>query len=680
MAADCGERGFDQMLEHRALARLGAVRRLGDAAVEIGQFRGGEARRTGHALAQNQLGMFAQLLDRGGGGLDHVAELGVVADAQAGDAVALRVIQLQRGDHAAGIVAQAPLGVQFAIVAGGDHARRRRCAREADRRARPTGVSRSAGSSASAALARASAAGTGGISDAAARSATATPSRMAARSRGTPRPSASRPSARAISGAPRSAARSSAAAAGLASSHDQASCRSTMSAGSSSGADRKSESSRAPAAVAVRCTAPSSECRVSPVAGANDLQIGARRRVDRHAPGLALRRGASQPRQRAGLGGADVVERRRGGDRLAIREFAKGIERGGGEGLGEPPARDQRRRHGGLGRALGLPLAERQTGGSQDFRRIEPAQECRQSVARNGGGLEQAGGDVEPGGADALLPDALLPGVLLFGRQRQQQIGPRGVEQRLLDDRSRRDQAHHAAADRGFAARGFRVVQLLGDGDAPAAADQPREIGFGAVHRDAAHRDRRARVLAARGERDVERRRGGFRVGEEHLVEIAHAEEQQRVGLLGLQREPLRHGGGGTIGRRDRADAVHERRCSRLRCGCEARRRSQPDDHGTGLAGAGGAILGDERAWLPQGEPLQAIAEGCVWEIPPRPARTVAPPHHPDAAAGQAARHRGRDRAAAARRHRTRARRFERPDGEADAYISTLRERLTGKR
>ena len=82
--------------------------------------------------------------------------------------------------------------------------------------------------------------------------------------------------------------------------------------------------------------------------------------------------------------------------------------------------------------------------------------------------------------------------------------------------------------------RVLRVLHLLGHGDAEAAADQAGEIGFGGVVRDAAHRDRRAGVLAALGQRDVQRGGGGFGVGEEQLVEVAHAEEQQRVGMFRL--------------------------------------------------------------------------------------------------------------------------------------------------
>jgi len=44
----------------------------------------------------------------------------------------------------------------------------------------------------------------------------------------------------------------------------------------------------------------------------------------------------------------------------------------------------------------------------------------------------------------------------------------------------------------------------------------------------------------------------GFGIGEEQLIKIAHAEEDQRIRMRGLGGEPLRHGrrGAGGIGNR----------------------------------------------------------------------------------------------------------------------------------
>ena len=140
---------------------------------------------------------------------------------------------------------------------------------------------------------------------------------------------------------------------------------------------------------------------------------------------------------------------------------------------------------------------------------------------------------------------------LLVLRQGEQQVGAAGVEQSVLGDGARGDEADDLAPDRAFAVAGLRVLHLLGHGDAEAAADQAGEVGFGRVVGDAAHRDRGAAMLAALGQGDVERRSGGFRVGKEQFVEVAHAEEHQRLGVLCLGGEPLRHRGRRAFGTGD---------------------------------------------------------------------------------------------------------------------------------
>ena len=66
------------------------------------------------------------------------------------------------------------------------------------------------------------------------------------------------------------------------------------------------------------------------------------------------------------------------------------------------------------------------------------------------------------------------------------------------------------------------------------------QVELGTVHRHAAHRDVLAGVAAAFGQRDVQGGGRGHGVGEEQLVEVAHAEEQQRLGMLPLERLELR--------------------------------------------------------------------------------------------------------------------------------------------
>jgi hypothetical protein len=109
-----------------------------------------------------------------------------------------------------------------------------------------------------------------------------------------------------------------------------------------------------------------------------------------------------------------------------------------------------------------------------------------------------------------------------------------------------RDEAHHVAAHHGLGAAlaGFRrVLQLLADGDAEALADQPLQVLVGAVDRHAAHGMSSPRCLPRLVSTIDERLRRGNRVLEEQLVEIAHAVEQQAVGIGRLDLQELRHGG-----------------------------------------------------------------------------------------------------------------------------------------
>ena len=59
--------------------------------------------------------------------------------------------------------------------------------------------------------------------------------------------------------------------------------------------------------------------------------------------------------------------------------------------------------------------------------------------------------------------------------------------------------------------------------------------------RHAAHRNVFALMLAAFGQRDVQRGRGGDRIVKEHFVEIAHPVKQQRIGVFRLDVQILRH-------------------------------------------------------------------------------------------------------------------------------------------
>ena len=388
-----------------ALARGGAVAGLGDAAVEVGQFRRGEAGAVGHALAQGQFREGAQLLDGGGGHFDDVAKLRVVADLQAGDAVALRVVELHRRQHAAAVVAQAALGIQFAVETG---------------RMTPPSSSRCGAGSASASVSVRPGRGDRSPSDGARR----LPARAAAGPPARPPPDAARgqQSVAQRGEVARAAAvqRQPAQRAGDVGRRAQRRAQPFAAAvrvGEHPGPGvlprrwRRDRSAARPASrqqararrrSGCACTAASSVCCAAAIAGALDLQAGARRRD----PSPARRRGPAARGGRGGagarLGGAHVIQGERGRDRLGIGEAAERVQAGGAERLRQPAAGDQRRRRpDGPARALVGPIAQRQGWRGRGFRPVPGGRAARGfSGGGTGGGFEQAGGDVEPGGAD----------------------------------------------------------------------------------------------------------------------------------------------------------------------------------------------------------------------------------------------------------------------------------------
>ena len=107
-----------------------------------------------------------------------------------------------------------------------------------------------------------------------------------------------------------------------------------------------------------------------------------------------------------------------------------------------------------------------------------------------------------------------------------------------------RDEAHHVAPHHGLRPalpRLGRVLDLLAHRDAMALRDQALEIFVGGMHRHAAHGDVLAEMLAALGERDAKRAAGDGGVLEEQLVEIAHAVEQEAIGIGRFDLQILGH-------------------------------------------------------------------------------------------------------------------------------------------
>jgi len=235
-----------------------------------------------------------------------------------------------------------------------------------------------------------------------------------------------------------------------------------------------------------------------------------------------------------GVDAIEPLDPRLGGRRLGqglgdgLHEAALGLQRHGQFRVGEQPLRDE------------------------DFRGRQRRQDGGQSITAGRDHLDLAGGKLDAG-------HRRLAGA---NRHRRQPVGAACVEQAVLGQGARRHHPHHVAADDGLAAAFARlggVLHLLADGDLEAGADQLGQIGLRRVHRHARHGDRRALVGAAGRERDAERARGLFGVVEEELVEVAHAEEDQRVGLARLGLEELRHHGA-RIGGEGIGGRVHRRR------------------------------------------------------------------------------------------------------------------------
>jgi len=168
----------------------------------------------------------------------------------------------------------------------------------------------------------------------------------------------------------------------------------------------------------------------------------------------------------------------------------------------------------------------------ENFRGTDAAQLGREDLRGDLGDAQIAARQIEPGQADRAFR---------AGKREQEVVGLL-LEQRRVGERARRDDARDLPVDRALRSR--RIADLLADRYRLADAHQLGEILVDRVIRHAGHPDRRARRGAARGEGDVEQARGALRILVEQLVEIAHAVEEQHVGMLRLDAQVLLHHGG----------------------------------------------------------------------------------------------------------------------------------------
>ena len=279
---------------------------------------------------------------------------------------------------------------------------------------------------------------------------------------------------------------------------------------------------------------------------AAEFEAGAGRRVDRHDARGGARGGWRQQGQRPRAGGGKIGEQPAGGSDLGAAEAAEPVERRDAELAAQPRHRPARVELAGRAKCRrSRPALGRDRFGGREPRElgVEPGQVGRQRP-------EHARRYVGPRHSDR-VPDAC---------DRRQPVRYPRVEQRVFGQRAGRHHPDDRAGDDALAPALLgvgRAFNLLGDRDTVPAADQPLEVDLGRMDRHAAHRDVRAEMLAAPGQRDVERRRGLGRVVEEQFVEVAHAEEQQAPRRLRLDAQILRHHGRGfghraTVTRADR--------------------------------------------------------------------------------------------------------------------------------
>ena len=120
-------------------------------------------------------------------------------------------------------------------------------------------------------------------------------------------------------------------------------------------------------------------------------------------------------------------------------------------------------------------------------------------------------------------------------RQGAEEVVLLALEQLGLAQGARRDDAGDLATHQPLGLPG--VLHLIADRDLEAGTHQLAEVALERLVRHAAHRRFVLGAALARGERDLEDGRRLRRVLVEHLEEVAHAIEQDRVGVLRLHLE-----------------------------------------------------------------------------------------------------------------------------------------------
>ena len=545
-----GKRGSDKVFEKREFDFDGAAGRFGDAAGQRGQLRRREAHGVRHGLAVDigaGKGRLRQLLAMTGRHLDVIAEHIVVADLERGDAGFLRIFRLKTGDELARVVAQAARLVELRARTPGDEAAVAGDERQfAGQHHRETLLQGQGGLVHGGAFMRnfvrqGQKRGGRGVERAAKLMGGGKPvphggeiARAAAAER------EARQGAGDIGGGFEAHAEITPHVAGIQQPFDGV--EAAVDGGGIGQGRGEAAAKLARARTRHRAVDDGEEraCRVA-LKGADEFEIGAGRRVDRHGVGAGDTAGRGESRHAADLGELDIIE-----------EGAHGAELRAGKGPEAIQCRD-----GKMTFQAAFRIAAVETGGRQERQcraRMGQAFVCSESFrdekfagresrelgaqtgGRNGGDGEFAGRNIRPGKAEIPFAAGFCHSGEIVMRA--------GIEQRVLGERAGGDEAADGAGDDGFAAaflRLRRVLRLLADGDLEALADEALQIGLVAVNGDAAHGNVLAQMLAALRQRDVERARGRDGIVEEEFVEIAHPVEEERIRPGALDLQILRH-------------------------------------------------------------------------------------------------------------------------------------------
>ena len=180
-----------------------------------------------------------------------------------------------------------------------------------------------------------------------------------------------------------------------------------------------------------------------------------------------------------------------------------------------------------------LPLASaaaRPSSLTQTFGRGDPRQLVGQLPRGETGRHEPAGGKLDP-----RQPRRIAR------RNRRQKIALPRIQQGVVGHGAGRDDPRHLAAHQPLGQLG--VFHLLAHGRPHAGRDQLAQVALQLVMRKAGHGDGVVALFAA-GQGEVQHAGGRLGVVVEHLVEVAHAKQQQRLGTRPLRFLILLHHGG----------------------------------------------------------------------------------------------------------------------------------------